>query len=1197
MPSPYDTIFRLIENAPFGVYLVDEDFRLRQVSGGARKVFENVNPLLGRDFEEVLRVVWAEPFATEAIGVFRQTLETGEAFETAGSQALRQDLGVMETYQWKVERVEMPDGRLGLACYFANVTERQDAQAAVTFLSQLSQQLATVTDPAKIIEIATREVGEFLGLHRCYFFDVLPGGEALKVWPDWRRSGNDLAGIHRLDAMGTQDWIEALYLGRVVVDDVRTNEWTRGFAQNYEAYHIRACTMAPFLYEGRWVAAIGASSDKPRVWRDKDLALLENVVARVWPLIEQARAAEALRISEERFRALFNSIDEGFCVVQILFDGDGVPVDYRFEQANPAFEEFTGLRDAIGKTALELVPELEPFWVETYGQVATTGQAVRFEQESKPMKRWFDVHASRIGGAESNRVAIVFNNITHRKEVEEALDRLRMEAEMQQRLYETVLSNTPDLVYVWDLNHRVAYANEALLKMWGKSREDAVGKHCLELGYEPARAALHDREIDQVVKTKQPVRGEMPFVHETDGRRDYDYIMVPVLASDGEVVAVAGTTRDVTERKQSEEAVRLRTAQFETLLNQAPLGVYLVDDALKVSQANPVSIKMFGDVGEVIGEELEGLLRRLWPKEMTDDVMRIFRKTLETGEPYAAMERGDRRVDTGDYEYYSWRADRITLPNGRYGVVCYFEDISTQVRTRERIMESEERFRKLVSVIADVVWMTDAEGRFVVPQSAWEDFTGQSWEASRGLGWMEAVHEEDRKVFTRHWAKACKTGGVFESHGRLWHAKSGEWRHFVARATPLKNADGVVREWVGACTDVNVQKLTEAELRVARDQAEKVSRAKDHFLAVLSHELRTPLTPVLMAVAALEHDPGVSESVREDLAMMKRNIELETKLIDDLLDLSRITTGKLVLKLDTVDLHQAVMHVCGICQPQAGERGVKLNFDAGTSGPIHVSADAARLQQVLWNVVRNGIKFTPEGGTVDVTVATLPGDRCEVRVRDSGIGIPAKALPHIFDAFEQGGADVTRQFGGMGLGLAICESVMTLNHGSIRAESEGEGRGSTFIIEVPMAKPPSKVEGVDEVSNEKQGQARLLLVEDHADTLRMLSRMLKKSGFDVVAASNVEGALEAVQSSSIDLVVSDLGLPDGNGYDLMRSIREVKAVPGIAMSGFGMEEDMRRSREAGFSEHLVKPIDVSKLVAAIQRVCSSVEHENLSGAV
>ncbi|TLD71214.1 PAS domain S-box protein [Phragmitibacter flavus] len=1185
----HDLLFRLIENAPFGVYLVDADFRLRQVSAGAMKIFEQVRPLIGRDFNEVLRVVWAEPFATEAIKVFRNTLETGEAFETSGSTALRQDLGVMETYQWKIERVAMPDGRLGVACYFANITERQEAQQEAAFLSQLSQKLAMVTDPAEINAMATREVGEFLGLHRCYFFDVLPEGGALKIMPDWRRSGNDLAGVHRMDRLGTEEWREALYRGRIVIDDVRAHEWTRDFADNYEALDIRAYTVAPFLYEGRWVASVKACSDVPRVWKNGDVRLLENVVARVWPLIERARVEEELRVSEERFRTLFESIDEGFCVIEVLFDGEGRPVDYRFEQANPAFEEFTGLRGVLGRTALELVPDLEPFWVETYGRVAMSGMAVRFEQEAKPMNRWFEVHASRIGGSGSRRVAIVFNNITHRKQVETALGQLTRESDQQRRLYETVLSNTPDLVYVWGLDHRFTYANEALLKMWGRSRGDAIGKHCLELGYEPWHAEMHDREIDHVVATKHSVRGEVPFVHETDGLRDYDYILVPVLGDDGEVVAVAGTTRDVTERKRSEKAVQLRTAQFETLLNQAPLGVYLVDDALRVAQANPLSKTMFGDVPEVIGQELDGLLRRLWPTEMVDDVMGIFRRTLETGEAYASPERGERRLDTGEREFYAWRTDRITLPDGRHGVVCYFMDISAQVETRERIQESEERLRTLVSVIADVVWMADAEGAFADPQPAWEAFTGQSWEAHRGLGWFDAIHPEDRDEFALRWRQAREQGGVFESPGRLWHADSGEWRHFVARATPLRESDGSVREWVGACTDVSVQKRTEAELRVARDQAERVSRAKDHFLAVLSHELRTPLTPVLMAVAALEHDPGISVTVREDLAMMKRNIELETKLIDDLLDLSRITTGKLVLKVETVDLHQAVKHVCGICRPQARERGVILRFQEVVDEPMFVSTDAARLQQVLWNVVRNGIKFTPEGGTVEVTVSKLSAstDRYEVRVRDSGIGIPAKALPHIFDAFEQGGADVTRQFGGLGLGLAICESVMTLNGGSIRAESEGEGQGSTFIIEVPMAQAPTKGGGSVEVPEEDHGHARLLLVEDHADTLRMLSRMLKKAGYRVMAVSNVGSALAAVESNAFDLVVSDLGLPDGNGYELMRRIQAVKPLPGIAMSGFGMEEDMRRSREAGFSEHLVKPIDVGKLVAAIQRVSES----------
>jgi CheY-like chemotaxis protein/two-component sensor histidine kinase len=374
-------------------------------------------------------------------------------------------------------------------------------------------------------------------------------------------------------------------------------------------------------------------------------------------------------------------------------------------------------------------------------------------------------------------------------------------------------------------------------------------------------------------------------------------------------------------------------------------------------------------------------------------------------------------------------------------------------------------------------------------------------------------------------------------------------------------------------------------LREAKEQADAANRSKDHFLAVLSHELRTPLTPVLMAVASLEHDPELRPDVREDLAMMRRNIELETKLIDDLLDLNRITSGKLPLEIEEVALNEIVQRVSGICQPQVREKGIQLDYDLGDDVGL-IFADPARLQQVLWNVLRNAIKFTPEGGRIVVTTARLDPARCEIRVRDSGIGIPPEVLPRIFDAFEQGPDSINRQFGGLGLGLAICKALVDLHGGFIRAESTGPGHGATFTIILPTQGSAPSVRRLAPESGVSMSQARprLLLVEDHPDTAQTLARLLRRSGFAVTVAGDVASALTTAEREPFDVLLSDLGLPDGSGNDLIRRLRESREVRGIAMSGFGMDEDLRRSREAGFAEHLIKPLDLGRLEAAIRRV-------------
>ena len=384
--------------------------------------------------------------------------------------------------------------------------------------------------------------------------------------------------------------------------------------------------------------------------------------------------------------------------------------------------------------------------------------------------------------------------------------------------------------------------------------------------------------------------------------------------------------------------------------------------------------------------------------------------------------------------------------------------------------------------------------------------------------------------------------------------------------------------------DITETRGIETALVAAKESAEAANRSKDRFLAVLSHELRTPLSPVLLSVSAMEHDPDLPPALREEAVMIRRNIELETRLIDDLLDLSRIVSGKLVLHARPVDLNEKVKHVAQICREQILEKAIRLHLslDARLGS---LDADPSRLQQVLWNVLKNAAKFTPEGGDIHVTTLLTPEGCAQVVVRDTGVGIAPDALPGIFDAFEQGSPDITRQFGGLGLGLAISKVLVELHGGAIRAESAGLGRGATFVITLPHVHEAGE-DPHPEARGDKPGDVshvRLLIVEDHPDTARALGRLLRNRGYIVLVAGTIKEALEAL-AEPVDLIISDIGLPDGTGYELMKRAREIRPVSGIALSGYGMEEDIARSREAGFSEHLVKPTDAIQLEEAIRRL-------------
>ncbi|MFY9823362.1 MAG: ATP-binding protein [Thermoanaerobaculia bacterium] len=369
------------------------------------------------------------------------------------------------------------------------------------------------------------------------------------------------------------------------------------------------------------------------------------------------------------------------------------------------------------------------------------------------------------------------------------------------------------------------------------------------------------------------------------------------------------------------------------------------------------------------------------------------------------------------------------------------------------------------------------------------------------------------------------------------------------------------------------------------NRAEAASRAKDHFLAALSHELRTPLTPVLLRVAALAGTPELAGELRADLRMIQRNVELEAKLIDDLLDLTRITRGKLALHFEVVGVHEVLQHVAEICGEEAASKQISIDVGAGADEQ-HVWADPGRLRQVFWNLVKNAVKFTPAGGRIMVRTSNPEPGKLQVQVIDPGIGIEPEVLPRLFNAFEQGDPTVTRSFGGLGLGLAVSKALVDQHSGVLTGVSPGRGLGATFTVTLAtVAATPA--EEVAVVPDGGSRGLRLLLVEDHAPTLEVMAALLEIAGHEVNTAIDLRSARELAASRELDLVVSDLGLPDGTGFDLMRELRDQYGLKGIAVSGYGMEEDLRRSREAGFLEHLVKPVDVEKLKAALARASAA----------
>lgn len=686
-----------------------------------------------------------------------------------------------------------------------------------------------------------------------------------------------------------------------------------------------------------------------------------------------------------------------------------------------------------------------------------------------------------------------------------ALQAAMRENERQQRLYEAVASTTPDLVYVFDLQHRFTYANKALLNMWGRTWADAIGKNCLELGYEPSHAARHDREIDEVVATRRPIRGEVAFTG-TSGRRLYDYIFAPVLDADGEVEAVAGTTRDVTDQRNATAAARF----------------------------------------------VAGLVEELVPLDREEE---IVRRTV------AAVGR-------------------------HFGVHrCYFVE---GLESRNLIRVSEN-------------WVRDDAPSLAGPLSLY-DFGGAEWWRQYSAGNFAVEDTEAHPLINRQAAEHYAAVGVRAYAGQPIK-RTGEWTVVlcITENHPRCWSDEELQllDNVAARVWPLVERVrAETDLRVARDEAIAASRAKDDFLAVLSHELRTPLNPVLLIASESAEDAKLSEEVRADFKMVADNISLQARLIDDLLDFNRIVHGKVTLEPRLLDLFGVVRDAAATLHEEIAAKKISLKFSLHGPSPL-VFGDPVRLRQVFWNVLKNAVKFTPIGGDIEIGSPPPPhAGEAEVRIRDTGIGMRPEELARIFHPFVQGrhtAAPGGTMYGGLGLGLAISRMLVDCHDGSIVAESPGPNQGSTIVIRLPAKAP--LIGGVNHPGENGANGApppalgpdrpvhRVLLVDDHEPTRVALTRLLERRGYDVSVAHSVSDALQRADRSTFDVLISDLGLPDGDGCKLMTELRKKQShLSGIAVSGFGMETDLARSRVAGFEEHLTKPVSIDSLDRALARV-------------
>jgi PAS domain S-box-containing protein len=500
--------------------------------------------------------------------------------------------------------------------------------------------------------------------------------------------------------------------------------------------------------------------------------------------------------------------------------------------------------------------------------------------------------------------------------------------------------------------------------------------------------------------------------------------------------------------------------------------------------------------------------------------------------------------------------------------------------------KSESRLQTIIDLMPLCVVALHADGTPYYCNRAWRDYTGIELQEASPETLLDAIHPDDRLGSRETLRRALSTGRAVELECRLRDARDGSYHWHIARALPEVNVDGSVVSWIATATDVERQKQAERE-------ATQANRMKDEFLAVVSHDLRTPLTSILGWASMLSSGTPEPPKLRRGLETIQRNARVQARLIDDILDFARIISGKLRIEPRAVDVAAVVQTALEVVHPAAETKGVRVE---ATLEPVPItSGDPDRLQQVIGNLVTNAIKFTPEGGRIEVSVRSTGGG-IDIQVRDTGRGIDAEFLPHVFDRFRQADSTSAGGHGGLGLGLAIVRHLVRLHHGTVSAESEGAGRGATFIVRLPLRDPPGVADSPTAPAlgvSEPLGTAarvlrgiRILVLDDDADSRELLTQVLGTAGAEVISATTFREAIEIFGHSTPDVLVSDIGLPGKDGYAFIREVRARPKehggrIPAAALTAYTRPQDASLAKEAGFDVHVAKPVEPFEIVDVV----------------
>ena len=888
---------------------------------------------------------------------------------------------------------------------------------------------------------------------------------------------------------------------------------------------------------------------------------------------------------------------------------------HKFELTNNAYRKLIGDREVVGMTVADALPEIESQgFIALLDKVYNTaepyvGRGVVIYLKRQPdgplEERYLDFVIQPVPGSDGKPAGIFVHgvDVTEQRHIEVNLrDSERQFRQLADAMPQIVFAATPD--------GHVDYFNKRWYEYTG-TPEGEVGFESWKHVHTEAGLAHAMVLWPRALASGEPYEIEYPLRRHDGEYRWHLGRALPVRDETGRVVRWFGTNTDIDDLKRIEAQLAHSREQMKIVVQGANVGVWycplpfdklIWDETVKghfhLPPETEVTIEMFYD--------------RIHPDDRAATKAAIERSITQR--------RGydiDYRTVSADGNETKWiRAtgrgfyDENGNPTRFDGITI---DVTERVKSEIAIRESEERFRNMSDNAPVMIWVTRPDGYCEYLNKRWYDFTGQSEEEAHGLGWTKAVHPEDSERSGEAFMAANAVRGPFLIEYRL-RRKDGEYRWCVDAASPRFGPNGEFLGYVGSVIDITDRALAEQERaillekeRTARLEAERVSRMKDEFLATLSHELRTPLNAILGWSQILQGGSRDDEDLGQGLETIERNARAQSQIIDDLLDMSRIISGKVRLDVQGLDLASLVNAAVSTVRPTAENKSVRLRAVVDPMPGVSVLGDPGRMTQVLWNLLTNSLKFTPKGGTVQVVLKRI-NSHVELSVTDTGEGISADFLPFVFDRFRQADASTTRRHGGLGLGLSIVKQLVELHGGTVSAESGGPGRGSTFTVNLPLTaiqanaadltEPSASVHPSDRSASIPPDMrvdlsgARILVVDDEPDARRLVSRLLTDCGAVTTLAGSVTEAMALIAGDGngtgtpFDVVVSDIGMPGQDGYDLIHQLRALPRekggqIPAVALTAYARAQDRIRALSAGFQMHVAKPVEPVELVTVV----------------